>query len=200
MKIVVATGNLNKIQEIKDVLKDTDFDVLSMRDVGIDADIEETGSTFAENALIKARFASKVTGETAIADDSGLEIDFLNKQPGIFSARYGGEATPYSVKNKMIIDKMKDVPFEKRTARFVCSMAAVMDDGEEKVITRTIEGYIGFEEKGENGFGYDPIFYIPEYGKTMAELEMQLKNRISHRGKALTDLSDFLKKRKQKEE
>ena len=200
MKIVVATGNANKIQEIKDVLKDSEYEVVSMRDVGIDADIEETGSTFAENALIKARFASKVTGEISIADDSGLEVDFLNKQPGIFSARYGGEGTPYGVKNKMIIDKMKDVPFEKRTARFVCSMAAVMNDGEEIVITRTIEGYIGFEEKGEKGFGYDPIFYVPEYDKTMAELDMQLKNRISHRGKALTDLSDFLKKRKQKEE
>jgi XTP/dITP diphosphohydrolase len=196
--VVVASGNTNKVQEIREILKDSEFTVLSMKDAGVEADIEETGSTFEENALIKARFVSRVTGETAIADDSGLEIDYLDKQPGILSARFGGEGTPYSFKNKLILEKLEGVPFEKRTARFVCSMAAVSSSGEEIVLTRTIEGNIGYEERGENGFGYDPIFYVPEYNMTMAEMGMQLKNRISHRGKALTDLAEVLKKRSEK--
>ena len=195
MKIVVATSNANKIIEIKDVLKDSGYEIISMHEAGIEADIEETGSTFEENALTKARFIAKVTGETAIADDSGLEIDFLDRQPGILSARYGGEETPYSIKNNMILEKLNGVPFEQRKARYICSMAVVMKNGEEYVVTRTLEGYIGFEAKGDNGFGYDPIFYLPEYDKTVAEIDLSLKNRISHRGKALTDLADILKKK-----
>ena len=168
-----------------------------MKEAGIDADIEEIGSTFEENALIKARFVGKITGEISIADDSGLEVDYLGKQPGIFSARFGGTETSYTEKNAMILEKLVGVPFEKRTARFVCAMAAVFKDGEEIVIKRTIEGYIGYEEKGENGFGYDPIFYVPEYDKTTAEMDIQLKNRISHRGKALTDITEILREREQ---
>jgi XTP/dITP diphosphohydrolase len=198
LKVVVASGNKNKVQEIREVLKDSEYEVFSMREAGIEVDIEETGSTFEENALIKARFVSRVTGETAVADDSGLEIDYLDKQPGILSSRFGGENTPYPIKNKMLLDKLAGVPYEKRTARFVCSMAAVLGSGEEIVVTRTIEGYIGYEEKGGNGFGYDPIFYVPEYNMTMAEMDIQQKNRISHRGKAMTDLAEMLKKRIQK--
>lgn len=197
MKIVVATNNINKVLEIREILKDTDYDIYSMKEAGIDADIEEIGSTFEENALIKARFVGKITGEISIADDSGLEVDYLGKQPGIFSARFGGTETSYTEKNAMILEKLVGVPFEKRTARFVCAMAAVFKDGEEIVIKRTIEGYIGYEEKGENGFGYDPIFYVPEYDKTTAEMDIQLKNRISHRGKALTDITEILREREQ---
>ena len=197
MEIVVATKNINKVLEIREILKDTDYDIYSMKEAGIDADIEEIGSTFEENALIKARFVGKITGEISIADDSGLEVDYLGKQPGIFSARFGGTETSYTEKNAMILEKLVGVPFEKRTARFVCAMAAVFKDGEEIVIKRTIEGYIGYEEKGENGFGYDPIFYVPEYDKTTAEMDIQLKNRISHRGKALTDITEILREREQ---
>ncbi len=185
-KIIFATKNKDKMKEIKAVLGDS-FDVMSMEDAGISADIIEDGKTFEENALKKAVEIMEMSGEIVLADDSGLEIDFLNKEPGIYSARYMGENTPYSIKNNKIIEIMKDVPDEKRTARFVCVIAAALPKPYNKKLTSrgTIEGIIGYEIQGENGFGYDPIFYLPEKNCTTAQLTMEDKNKISHRGRAL---------------
>ena len=184
-KLIFATGNENKMKEIRMILGDLDYEILSMKEAGIDADIVEDGKTFEENAIIKATAISKLSGCLVLADDSGLEVDYMDKMPGIYSARWMGEDTSYRIKNKAIIDKLEGVPDEKRTARFVCAIAAALPDG--RVVTKrgTIEGIIGYEERGENGFGYDPIFFLPEYGKTTAELSPEEKNQISHRGRAL---------------
>ena len=184
-RIVFATGNAGKIKEIRMIMEDTGMEVVSMKDAGIRVDIEENGQSYEENALIKAR---------AVADDSGLEIDYLNKEPGIYSARYLGEDTPYSVKNANLINRLEGVPDEERTARFVCAIAAVLPDGRELTTLATIEGRIGYEEKGANGFGYDPIFYVPRFDKTTAELTEEEKNQVSHRGKALQLMKEELKK------
>ncbi|MBO5341959.1 MAG: XTP/dITP diphosphatase [Lachnospiraceae bacterium] len=184
MKLIIATGNAGKMKEIKSIFNNSDYEVVSMKEEGIVADVDENGATFEENALIKAREIAKLSGHVVLADDSGLEVDYLNKEPGIYSARYMGEDTPYSVKNANIIERLADVEFEKRTARFVCAVAAVYPDGKELVVRETMEGYIGYEEKGSNGFGYDPIFYLKEFDKTSAEISMEEKNQISHRGKA----------------
>lgn len=184
-KLIFATGNENKMKEIRMILGDLDYEILSMKEAGIDADIVEDGKNFEENAIIKATAISKLSGCLVLADDSGLEVDYMDKMPGIYSARWMGEDTSYRIKNKAIIDKLEGVPDEKRTARFVCAIAAAFPDG--RVVTKrgTIEGIIGYEERGENGFGYDPIFFLPEYGKTTAELSPEEKNQISHRGRAL---------------
>lgn len=184
-KLIFATGNENKMKEIRMILGDLDYEILSMKEAGIDVDIVEDGKTFEENAIIKATAISKLSGCLVLADDSGLEVDYMDKMPGIYSARWMGEDTSYRIKNKAIIDKLEGVPDEKRTARFVCAIAAAFPDG--RVVTKrgTIEGIIGYEERGENGFGYDPIFFLPEYGKTTAELSPEEKNQISHRGRAL---------------
>ena len=184
-KLIFATGNENKMKEIRMILGDLDYEILSMKEAGIDADIVEDGKTFEENAIIKATAISKLSGCLVLADDSGLEVDYMDKMPGIYSARWMGEDTSYRIKNNAIIDKLEGVPDEKRTARFVCAIAAAFPDG--RVVTKrgTIEGIIGYEERGENGFGYDPIFFLPEYGKTTAELSPEEKNQISHRGRAL---------------
>lgn len=184
-KLIFATGNENKMKEIRMILGDLDYEILSMKEAGIDADIVEDGKTFEENAIIKATAISKLSGCLVLADDSGLEVDYMDKMPGIYSARWMGEDTSYRIKNKAIIDKLEGVPDGKRTARFVCAIAAAFPDG--RVVTKrgTIEGIIGYEERGENGFGYDPIFFLPEYGKTTAELSPEEKNQISHRGRAL---------------
>lgn len=192
-RIIFATGNAGKMKEIKSIFSDFDGEIISMKEAGINCDIEENGTSFEENALIKAKAIHEITGDIVLADDSGLEVDYLNKEPGIYSARYMGEDTPYSVKNENIIKRLEGVPKEKRTARFVCVIAAVLPDGSTKVVRKTIEGYIGYEEKGENGFGYDPIFMVPEYDKTTAELTMEEKNKISHRGKALQSIKEELK-------
>ncbi|MCR5154505.1 MAG: XTP/dITP diphosphatase [Lachnospiraceae bacterium] len=184
-KIIFATSNENKMKEIREILKDLDVEVLSLKDAGIKADIVEDGKTFEENAVIKASAIARLTGEFVLADDSGLEVDYLDKAPGIYSARFLGEDTSYDIKNNYILDKLKDVPLEKRSARFVCAIALCDKDGNSLVKRATIEGYIGYEIKGENGFGYDPIFMVPEFNKTTAELSMEEKNKISHRGKAL---------------
>ena len=191
-KIIFATGNAGKMKEIRDILSDLPVQVLSMKEAGVRADIVEDGKTFAENAVIKARAIMEMTGEVVLADDSGLEIDYLNKEPGIYSARYMGEDTSYRIKNANLIQRLEGVPDEKRTARFVCAIAAAFPDGTVKTTEGTIEGRIGYEEKGANGFGYDPIFYVPEYGCTTAELSEEQKNKISHRGKALTAMKKNL--------
>ena len=192
-KIIFATGNQDKMKEIREILADMDVEVVSMKEAGIQADIVEDGSTFEENAIIKAKTICEMTGEITLADDSGLEIDYLNKEPGIYSARYMGEDTSYRIKNANLIERLNGVPDEKRTARFVCAVAAAFPDGSAKTVRATMEGRIGYEEKGENGFGYDPIFYLPEYGCTSAELSMEEKNKISHRGKALRAIKEELK-------
>lgn len=193
-RMIFATGNENKMKEIREILGALPLEILSMKEAGVSADIVEDGKTFEENALIKARAICKLAGEMVLADDSGLEIDYLNKEPGIYSARYMGEDTSYHIKNKSLIDRLEGVPDEKRTARFVCAIAAVFPDGKELVVRETVEGIIGYEEKGENGFGYDPIFYLPERGCTTAELPPEEKNSISHRGNALRLMKELLER------
>ena len=193
-RMIFATGNENKMKEIREILGALPLEILSMKEAGVSADIVEDGKTFEENALIKARAICKLAGEMVLADDSGLEIDYLNKEPGIYSARYMGEDTSYHIKNKSLIDRLEGVPDEKRTARFVCAIAAVFPDGKELVVRGTVEGIIGYEEKGENGFGYDPIFYLPERGCTTAELPPEEKDSISHRGNALRLMKELLER------
>lgn len=195
-RIVFATGNAGKIREISAIMADTGREVVSMKEAGIRIDVEENGSTYEENALIKARAAAALAGDGDIvmADDSGLEIDYLGKEPGIYSARYLGEDTSYRVKNADLIRRLEGVPDKERTARFVCAIAAVLPEGGELTVRAAIEGRIGYEEKGENGFGYDPIFYVPEFQKTTAELTEAEKNAVSHRGKALRLMKEELKK------
>lgn len=191
-KIVFATGNQGKVREIQAILSDTGFRVYSLKEEGIQIDVEENGTTYEENALIKARAASKQTDAIVMADDSGLEIDYLNKEPGVYSARYLGEDTSYHIKNKNLIERLDGVEDEKRTARFVCAIAAVLPDGTELVTRGVIEGRIGYEEKGSGGFGYDPIFYVSEFGCTTAELSAEQKNSVSHRGRALEEMKEQL--------
>lgn len=182
------------MKEIRRILADPQLEILSLKDAGIHADIDENGKSFEENAMIKAEAICKMTGEIVLADDSGLEIDYLNKEPGIYSARYMGEDTSYHIKNANLIERLEGVPDEKRTARFVCAIAAVLPNGEVLHSEGMIEGIIGYEEQGENGFGYDPIFYLPQYGCTTAQLEPDVKNELSHRGKALRAIKEQLRK------
>ena len=185
-KIIFATGNENKMKEIRMILADLGMPIVSMKEAGIDIDVVEDGTTFEENALIKATEIAKETqGCIVLADDSGLEIDYLNKEPGIYSARYAGVDTSYDIKNNLLLKRLEGVPDEKRTARFVCAVAAAFPDGSTEVVRGMIEGIIGYEIVGENGFGYDPIFYLPEYGCTTAQLSPEKKNELSHRGEAL---------------
>ena len=185
--------------EIRMILKDLGVEILSQAEAGIHADVVEDGATFEENALIKAteiaeaaRKMPEYQDAVVLADDSGLEIDYLNKEPGIYSARYMGEDTPYPVKNQKILDRMEGVPEKERTARFVCVIAAAFPDGQIRTSRGTMEGIIGYEIKGENGFGYDPIFFLPELGRYSAELCSEEKNRLSHRGEALRKIKDIL--------
>ena len=194
-KIIFATGNEGKMQEIRSIMADLGISVVSMKEAGISVEIDENGTTFEENAVIKARAvaAAAEPGSIVLADDSGLEIDALNREPGVYSARYMGEDTPYSEKNADLIHRLNGVPWERRTARFVCAIAAVLPDGSEHTVRGTVEGWIGYEQRGDGGFGYDPIFCVPEFGKTMAEMPAGEKNRISHRGKALELMKEVLK-------
>ena len=193
-RIIFATGNAGKVKEIRMIMEDTGKEVVSMKEAGISIAIEENGSTYEENALLKARAVAACTGDIVMADDSGLEIDYLNGEPGVYSARYLGEDTSYRIKNANLIERLNGVPDEQRTARFVCAIAAVLPDGRELTTRATIEGRIGYEEKGENGFGYDPIFYVPEFQRTTAQLTEEEKNQVSHRGKALELMKEELKK------
>lgn len=194
-KVIFATGNQDKMEEIRSILSDWDMEIQSMREAGIELKIVEDGQSFEENASIKANAVAaqlEEEGVVVLADDSGLEIDYLGKEPGIYSARYLGEDTPYKMKNQKILERMEGVPKEKRTARFVCAIAAADKNGEICVTRGTIEGYIGWEPSGANGFGYDPIFYLDEYGCSTAELSPELKNQLSHRGKALSAMRQKL--------
>ena len=191
-EIIFATTNQNKVREVGMMCNNPDLKLLTLRDIGLDVDIVEDGSTFEENAIIKAKTIMKMTGKIALADDSGLEVDYLNGEPGIYSARYLGEDTSYDIKNQAILDRMKGVPKEKRSARFVCAIAAVLPNKEVLVVRETIEGYIGYEVAGCNGFGYDPIFYVDEFGCSTAELSEEEKNKVSHRGKALRVMREKL--------
>lgn len=198
-RIIFATGNAGKMKEIRMILSDLvisgqPVEILSMKEAGVTTDIVEDGKTFLENAIIKAKAVAACARDAIVlADDSGLEIDYLNGEPGIYSARYLGEDTPYSVKNANLISRLEGVPDEKRTARFVCAIACVMPDGKLLSSEAAIEGRIGYEERGQNGFGYDPIFMVPEYGKSTAELSEEQKNEISHRGKALRAMKEQLR-------
>lgn len=193
-KFIVATRNKGKLKEIKEILDGFQFEVLSMEEAGIYKDIEEYGTTFEENALIKAEEVFRLTGEMVMADDSGLEVDYLNGAPGVYSSRFAGEGATDGDRNNKLLDLLRDVPFEKRTARFVCAIAVVLPDGRHFAVKGTCEGYIGFKPEGDNGFGYDPLFYIPQYDITIAQMRSEEKNAISHRGKALGLMVEELKK------
>lgn len=192
-KIIFATGNEGKMKEIRMILADLPVEVVSMREAGIDVNIVEDGESFEENALIKATTIRDLTGTLVLADDSGLEVDHLDKAPGVYSARFLGEHTSYTIKNQYIIDQLKDVQGAERSARFVCVIAAAFPNGSTQTCRGTIEGEIGYAAAGENGFGYDPIFYVPEYGCSTAELSPEVKNKISHRGKALEAMKSVIK-------
>ncbi|MBR2188912.1 MAG: RdgB/HAM1 family non-canonical purine NTP pyrophosphatase [Eubacterium sp.] len=202
-KIVFATGNAGKMKEIRQIMSDTGMEICSMKEAGVDPLINETGTTFAENAAIKAKtVADALCGDgcdmarvIVMADDSGLEVDYLGGEPGIYSARYMGEDTSYRIKNQSLIDRLEGVPDEARTARFVCAIAAVLPDGSLLQTAGTIEGIIGYEERGTNGFGYDPIFYLPDRGITTAELPPEEKDAVSHRGRALRAMKQALARR-----
>ena len=196
MDIIFATGNMNKMREIKQILDGVTLqgekvNIFSMKEKGIDIDIVEDGSTFLENSFIKARAVAKeVPGAMVLADDSGLEVDYINKEPGIYSARYLGEDTSYHKKNMNIIERLKDAVDDERSARFVCAVACVLPNGDELSAVCTMEGRIAYEERGGNGFGYDPIFLVPPYEQTSAEISPEDKNAISHRGKALRSIRE----------
>ena len=195
MRLIIATGNEDKVREIDEILEGTGFEAISMKQAGFNPDIVEDGTTFEENAIIKAKAICEMTGEIALADDSGLEVDYLDGAPGVYSSRFLGEDTPYEIKNDYIIEKLKDAKGKERSARFACAMAMVFPDGDVETCYGTIEGLIGYEQKGTNGFGYDPIVYVPEYEMTTGEMTPQLKNSISHRGKALEQMKEVMKRR-----
>lgn len=204
--IIFATGNKNKMVEIRMILDDLGCKILSQREAGIQMDVVEDGTTFEENALIKATEIAKIAhampefkNAVIMADDSGLEIDYLNKEPGIYSARYMGEDTSYDIKNQALLDRLDGVPDEKRTARFVCAIAVVLPDGGTEVVRGTMEGIIGHEIAGKNGFGYDPIFFLPEYGCTSAEVSPEKKNELSHRGEGLRKMRKILEDKTNRE-
>ncbi len=192
-KIIFATTNENKVREVRMMMDGLDVELCTMKEAGVDVDIVEDGTTFEENAIIKAKTIMEITGEIAIADDSGLEVDYLDGAPGIYSARFLGEDTSYDIKNNYIIEKLKDAKGKERSARFVCAMAVAFPNGEILTCKGIIEGLITYEQKGTNGFGYDPIVYVPEFEMTTGEMTPELKNSISHRGKALEQMKEILK-------
>lgn len=192
MKIIAATKNKNKLREFGEILKG--FDIVSQEDAGIDIDVEETGTTFEENSLLKAKAIYDMTGIPAIADDSGLCVDALGGEPGVYSARYGGEGYDDKGRVELLLKNMKNVPDDKRSARFVCAITLVDDKG---ILTARgeCEGKIDYAPRGTNGFGYDPVFFVEKFGKTMAEISPDEKNSISHRGKALKIFAEKIKNR-----
>lgn len=192
-KIIFATGNENKLKEIRQIMQDMDVEIISMKEAGINIEIEETGTTFLENSYLKAKTIWDITGGIVMADDSGLVIDYLNGEPGLYSARYMGENTSYDIKNANILGRMKAAKGNERSARFVASIVCILPNGKELSVVETMEGVIADKVAGENGFGYDPILYLPDYACTSAELSDNEKNKISHRGKALRLMREKLK-------
>ena len=190
--IIFATRNQKKVEELNAILAGRGLNIISMEAAGIYADVKEDGHSFEENAIKKASTISRLTGATVLADDSGLEVDYLNGAPGIHSARFGGRDTSYIVKNKLILDCLKDAEGSERKARFVCVIALCFPNGETEVRRGVMEGYIADRQMGKNGFGYDPIFFLPEHGQTSAQLPPEVKNQISHRAKALNEMKEFL--------
>ena len=193
-KIIFATGNEGKMREVRMILGDLGIQVISMKEAGVTAEADENGTTFEENAIIKAKEIMEKTGEIVLADDSGLEVDALGGEPGIYSARYMGYDTSYHIKNNSLIERLEGKTGEERSARFVCAIAACFPDGRVLTTRGTMEGQIGYEEKGENGFGYDPVFYLPEYQCYSAELPLEEKSKLSHRGKALRLMKEALQR------
>ena len=191
-RIIFATGNEGKMREVRAILADLGLPVLSMKEAGADPVIVEDGKTFGENAQIKAQAVWNCTGDIVLADDSGLVVDYIGGEPGIYSARYMGEDTSYVIKNQNIIDRLKDAKGKERSARFVCNIAAVLPDGRVLHAEETMEGLVAEKPAGTGGFGYDPILYLPEFGMTSAEITMEEKNKISHRGKALEAIKRVL--------
>jgi XTP/dITP diphosphohydrolase len=187
-KLIFATTNADKMREVREILPNFPYEILSLKEAGINVDIEENGTTFLENAMIKAKAIHKLTGALVLADDSGLEIDAFDKAPSIYSARYLGHDTPYEKKNAIILERMKDVQGSARSARYVCAIAAILPDGTELGTVATSEGEIALAPAGDGGFGYDPIFWVPQYQKTMAQMTPDEKNAISHRGRALEQM------------
>lgn len=192
-KIIFATGNENKLKEIRQIMQDMDVEIISMKEAGINIEIEETGTTFLENSYLKAKTIWDITGGIVMADDSGLVIDYLNGEPGLYSARYMGENTSYDIKNANILERMKAAKGNERSARFVASIVCILPNGKELSVVETMEGIIADKVAGKNGFGYDPILYLPDYACTSAELSDNEKNKISHRGKALRLMREKLK-------
>ena len=192
-KIIFATGNENKLKEIRQIMQDMDVEIISMKEAGINIEIEQTGTTFSENSYLKAKTIWDITGGIVMADDSGLVIDYLNGEPGLYSARYMGENTSYDIKNANILGRMKAAKGNERSARFVASIVCILPNGKELSVVETMEGIIADKVAGENGFGYDPILYLPDYDCTSAELSDNEKNKISHRGKALRLMREKLK-------
>jgi XTP/dITP diphosphohydrolase len=192
LELIVATRNRGKVREIQRALKGLGLRIYSLGDFSDAPEIEEDGKSFTENALKKARFYSKYFGKLTIADDSGLEVDILKGLPGIYSARYAGEGASNRENNRKLLREMEGIPLSKRGARFRCAIVMVSDEGKEVVAKGSCKGRIGFREVGKRGFGYDPLFILPQYGKTMAQLTLEEKNRISHRGKALTKIRKLI--------
>lgn len=193
-KMILASSNIHKLEEIMEITKEFGVELITMSDAGlVDFEIEENGDTFEENSMIKAKAVVEELGEDAIADDSGLMVDYLGGDPGIYSARYSGEDKNYDANNKKLLKELSGVPMEKRTAKFVSVITLLTTDGRSLVVRGEIEGLISEDESGANGFGYDPLFYIPSKGKTFAELTSDEKNQISHRANALIKLKEELK-------
>ena len=195
MKIICASSNKDKLREIREIFSDFDCEIVSMKDAGADIDVEETGETFLENAYIKAKAVWDITGGIVFSDDSGLEVDFLDKAPGVYSARFMGKDTSYDIKNKKIIDLLENAKGSERSARYKAAICCILEDGSVMEIEESMEGEIAKSPKGSEGFGYDPIFFVKEFSKTASELSREEKNKISHRGKALRVLKDRLGQR-----
>ena len=184
LTVLLATTNLHKLEEYRAIFSDLSLKLVSLNDIHLAVEVDETGSTFAENAELKARTYAQMSHMLTLADDSGLEIDALNGIPGVYSARYLGSETSYEERFRVILERMKDLPPEKRSARFCCVIALADPSGTIRSVEGVVEGVIADYPRGSHGFGYDPIFLLPELGKTFAELEPEYKNRISHRARA----------------
>jgi XTP/dITP diphosphohydrolase len=191
-KVLVATRNQGKIREISSILEDINIEIRSLKDFPDIPEIEEDGLSFSENALKKARYVSELTGEVTIADDSGLEVEYLSGKPGVHSARYAGEHATDALNIEKLLKELKNVPYDQRKAKFRCVIILCSPKGPCHSVEGECKGIIGFEPRGTHGFGYDPVFIVPGYNRTMAEIEPEVKNRISHRARALEKLKKIL--------